>query len=1538
MSSLKQNNWRFLALWILICSLLWNVFPPRSVHAEILPKNIVVNTSNDVINNDGLCSIVEAMQTAIALRPNTDCGPEVDGKVLITFAVATVNSTNQFPNPVNGSDVSLLGPVVINAGPTITFDVDGGTLNMAGLIIKGGTTVALNIHSEGSVNLAGVSFIDNTALVGGAAIVNQGKLRIAGGSFIANRITGGSGGAIESNGDLLIAGSAFTGNISANSGGAIYISGGKAEIDDTLFSANVANGDAGSGGGAIAIRPNGNLEPVKITRSVFVGNLSPRSGGGAILHDNNKADYPHLLIRSSSFTGNVAGVPILTPRPGGAILNWGSVAISNTLFLNNLATNNGGALANGDAESGTQASPPQRFGRFSISNSSFISNAAEGKGGAIANYYVSDGDTGRIYNSTFSGNSALEGGAFFNHEPNYDRLRIVNSIVDGNLPANCADPAPLNATLESLGHNLDSGASCGFTANGDIQNQSAQLDDPAFNGGPIASLVSQLPKLGSPAIDTGDLAVCNSPQVDKVDQRGQQRPKGEKCDIGALESDPPVAGFGSTPVQPGPIEFGNVTFNASQAKSIAIVNTGNKALQLSQPSITGANSADFALLSAFPLTVNDNGKIDLRCKPTGSNEGLRSAQFSFNTNDPDKPIVSYELSCNAVAEPAVGFGSQPVAPGPISFGTVLIGNSSEQKLRIQEQGTLQLKVNNATISGLHANNFAIIGNSDITINDGGAGVDLTVKCTPSAPNLRSATLSLKTNDLSKPEVSYQLTCEGKNPPPAAFDLNSITSSGAGGIIPLNVPYGLAMSPDGRQVYSVGYGNDTLHVFQRNPETGALDPSPVQSLTEPNNQLDGAIRVLASADGRNVYVASFNSDRVMNYKRDPQSGLLSLIDSVSNGTGYGCFPLPCNGKIEGMGGAYGMAISPDGQYFYVGGVKSSANNGSSITVLRRNQLTGALTSKLGNTFLGANFVQKVNHADLEGVYDLAISPDGMYLYAASYSNNPDSITVFKRNANGTLNYLSSIDSTAVSQLDGIFRLAISPDGEHLYAASYDSSAVVAFKRNPVSGGLSHIASYWDGGKDAVDQSIDGLAAASALAFSPDGSILYASGHDDHTVIAFERDPASGKLTVIQSVKRGANGQPPLTNPRDIVVGPEGASIHVSSFSDNKIVTLLRPNAKAILNMLQPASVTAGSANLTVVLTGENFHPQAKVRWNDALDLNTTFINSKQVSAVIPAAELTSAAFRSLKVVNPAPGGGSSNASGFTISAPNQNPVPSLGELLPGGAQAGDAGMVVTIKGSNFIQGSTVYWNGSARTTQFIDSTSLQVTLEASDLSQAGNQAVYISNPTPGGGNSNIVGFNVAAPGQNPVPSIEQISPAFITAGSHASQTISVKGNGFVEGVQALWNGEARPTTRISANELKVELSGADLTTAGTAALQVLNPAPGGGQSNSFNFVIGAVGDNPLPSLESISAIKNNGDGTLTISVKGSNFIQGSKLLWNGSERDTSFVNGSLLKVTITSKDFSPATSLLKVSNPSPGGGTSNSLLYSPYRVLLPLIKR
>ncbi len=94
----------------------------------------------------------------------------------------------------------------------------------------------------------------------------------------------------------------------------------------------------------------------------------------------------------------------------------------------------------------------------------------------------------------------------------------------------------------SLGHNLDTDGSCGFSAAGDISNGDPNLG-PLHNNGGQTTTRALLPR--SDAIDAGDNAICAADPVNGIDQRGVSRPQDGDgngspiCDIGAYELQPP---------------------------------------------------------------------------------------------------------------------------------------------------------------------------------------------------------------------------------------------------------------------------------------------------------------------------------------------------------------------------------------------------------------------------------------------------------------------------------------------------------------------------------------------------------------------------------------------------------------------------------------------------------------------------------------------------------------------------------------------------------------------------------------------------------------------------------------------------------------------------------------------------------------------------------------------------------------------------------------------------------------------------------------
>jgi len=199
-----------------------------------------------------------------------------------------------------------------------------------------------------------------------------------------------------------------------------------------------------------------------------------------------------------------------------------------------------------------------------------------------------------------------------------------------------------------------------------------------------------------------------------------------------------------------------------------------------------------------------------------------------------------------------------------------------------------------------------------------------------------------------------------------------------------------------------------------------------------------------------------------------------------------------------------------------------------------------------------------------------------------------------------------------------------------------------------------------------------------------------------------------------------------------------------------------------------------------------------------------------------------------------------------------PVPTIKSLSPATTVSGGAGFTLIVYGSNFLPSSVVQWNGSNRSTTFVSTGQLTTQITAADIAKAGTAPVTVFNPAPGGGSSNSSTFTITTgggSGSNPVPTIIALAPSCVPAGEQfinaINDQLTVIGPnppGFVGGSVVRWNGSDRATTgNGSVNGLTAQISASDIAKAGTAAVTVFNPAPGGGSSNSLTFTItpGAV---------------------------------------------------------------------------------------------------
>ncbi|MBX3207118.1 MAG: hypothetical protein KF764_18875 [Labilithrix sp.] len=386
--------------------------------------------------------------------------------------------------------------------------------------------------------------------------------------------------------------------------------------------------------------------------------------------------------------------------------------------------------------------------------------------------------------------------------------------------------------------------------------------------------------------------------------------------------------------------------------------------------------------------------------------------------------------------------------------------------------------------------------------------------------------------------------------------------------------------------------------------------------------------------------------------------------------------------------------------------------------------------------------------------------------------------------------------------------------------------------------------------------------------------------------------SGKLASVGSLRVSVGTAPP----------GGGAS---------KELTFSVVNPEPQLTALTPLSVLAGAGSTQLEVTGGGYVQGSKLVFG-MTDLATTFTSSSQLTATIPSGLLTTSGSVPVTVVTPGPGGGTSSSIAFTIS----NPSAAIQNINPSAAFVGSAALEMTVNGGGFVAGSTVLFNGSPLTTTYQGPNALKAQVSAASLTAAGDFPIAVQNPAPGGGVSVPVVFKV----QYPAPSASSLSPSSIAAGSGPTDVV-VTGVGFFVTSQITIDNAPAATTFVDSTHVKATLSAAQLATATSLSVRVVNPYPGGGTSAALPLTV-ANGVPTISSLGPSSVVAGSPDTVVTI--YGSGFVAASSVRSMGQVVASTYVNGGRITATVPANHLiNPGSVGITVTNPAPGGGSSQT---------------
>lgn len=227
------------------------------------------------------------------------------------------------------------------------------------------------------------------------------------------------------------------------------------------------------------------------------------------------------------------------------------------------------------------------------------------------------------------------------------------------------------------------------------------------------------------------------------------------------------------------------------------------------------------------------------------------------------------------------------------------------------------------------------------------------------------------------------------------------------------------------------------------------------------------------------------------------------------------------------------------------------------------------------------------------------------------------------------------------------------------------------------------------------------------------------------------------------------------------------------------------------------------------------------------------------------------------------------------------------VTPGSAVVGDTGVVLTIKGAGFTEGSGVWIDPWLPVTPtFVDDSTFSVRIEGA-LQNVDTYGLQVVSDT--WEMSDVATFEVG----NPVPVITRITPDWCDTGT-ACGPITLHGRNFVPGVIVQWNGGYVNAQRQNDSTITIMADWYLLQSPNLVQVTAVNPAPGGGTSAPALFQVG------LRIVMHTAGARAGGAG-FELEIYGESFSSGAIVYWNGSPRQTTYFNPRRISAWIPASD-------------------------------------
>ncbi|WP_321470789.1 IPT/TIG domain-containing protein [uncultured Paludibaculum sp.] len=359
------------------------------------------------------------------------------------------------------------------------------------------------------------------------------------------------------------------------------------------------------------------------------------------------------------------------------------------------------------------------------------------------------------------------------------------------------------------------------------------------------------------------------------------------------------------------------------------------------------------------------------------------------------------------------------------------------------------------------------------------------------------------------------------------------------------------------------------------------------------------------------------------------------------------------------------------------------------------------------------------------------------------------------------------------------------------------------------------------------------------------------------------------------------------PADKLRTAKTATIYVSDNTYNTI-SLRLPFAigtmAPLLSGSEPQVVYAGNPGFNLTVYGSYLRPGMVVRWNG---MPLSMVSTGPVwMAWVPASLIASPGSANITLVNS--DGLVSNSRVLPVNPANTPPgySPVITSINPTKLRAGGEGATLTISGSGFFTGSTVYWNNTPLSTTVSSPLQLFALVPASLMASPATVSITVVRA------NGIASLPRSLTIESVIPISSSVTPGGFIAGGDLSP-ITINGSRFLAGDRVFWNSVPLVVTSSTPTQLMATVPAQLISSPGTAVIKVVS---GSLTSNPYPVVVYA--SVPIPTLAAVSpAYVNAGAAGFTVNVTGSDFLPGATIYWAGTPLATTFVSASEMNAAV-----------------------------------------